>query len=69
MDYIKYVIIAQKGDIEGYEYLVNHFQSMAVSYAYSILHDFQLAEDAAQEAFILLFRNIRNLKEPSAYLL
>jgi RNA polymerase sigma-70 factor (ECF subfamily) len=40
---------------------------MSISYAYSILHDFQLAEEAAQEAFVLLFKNIQNLKEPAAF--
>lgn len=68
MDYIYHVMNAQKGDISSYEYLVNHFQGMAISYAYSILHDFQFAEDAAQEAFILLLRNIHNVKEPSAFI-
>ena len=67
MDYIYHVSQAQKGEISSYEYLVNNFQGMSISYAYSILHDFQLAEDAAQEAFILLFNNIHNLKEPSAF--
>lgn len=68
MDYIEYVIKAKEGDEKSLEYLVNRFQNMAVSYAYSIIRDFQKAEDAAQEAFILLFRNIHNLKEPSAFI-
>ena len=32
---------------------------MAVGYGYSILHDFQLAEDAAQEAFFEAYRTLR----------
>jgi len=68
MDYIEHVVKAMKGDVKSYECLVNHFQGMAISYAYSILHDFQLAEDAAQEAFILLFRNIKSIKEPKAFI-
>jgi RNA polymerase sigma factor (sigma-70 family) len=68
MDYKEHVIKAIKGDIKSYEYLVNHFQGMAISYAYSSLHDFHKAEDAAQEAFILFFRNIHNLKEPDAFI-
>ncbi|ADL52792.1 sigma-70 family RNA polymerase sigma factor [Clostridium cellulovorans] len=55
------------GDLSSYEYLVNEFQGLAITYAYSILRDYQLAEDAAQEAFILLFLNIKNLKEPLAF--
>ena len=68
MDYIEYVIKAKMGDEKSLEWLIDRFQNMAVGYAYSILHDFQRAEDAAQEAFILLFRNIRNLKEPIAFI-
>ena len=33
---------------------------MAVGYGYSILHDFQLAEDAAQEAFFEAYRTLSN---------
>lgn len=68
MDYIEHIIKAKRGDIKSYEYLVANFQDMAISYAYSILHDFQLAEDAAQEAFILLYRNIISLHEPKAFI-
>ena len=68
MEYIKYVNEAREGDEKSLEWLIDRFQNMAVGYAYTILHDFQRAEDAAQEAFILLFRNIRNLKEPTAFI-
>ena len=43
---------AQAGDLDAYGAIVQQFQDMAVGYAYSILGDFHLAEDAAQEAFI-----------------
>ena len=36
------------GDADAYAGLVWRFQDMAVGYGYSILGDFQLAEDAAQ---------------------
>ena len=67
MDYFEYVIKAKMGDVKSIEYLIDRFQSMAIGYAYSILHDFHRAEDASQEAFIQLFRNIHNLKEPKAF--
>jgi DNA-directed RNA polymerase specialized sigma24 family protein len=35
---------------------------MAVGYGYSILHDFQLAEDAAQEAFFEAYRTLSKLR-------
>jgi RNA polymerase sigma factor (sigma-70 family) len=40
---------------------------MAVGYAYSILGDFHLAEDAAQEAFLDAYRHIVDLREPLAF--
>ncbi len=40
---------------------------MAVGYSYSILHDFQLAEDAAQEAFFEAYRTLPKLREPAAF--
>jgi RNA polymerase sigma factor (sigma-70 family) len=40
---------------------------MAVGYGYSILHDFQLAEDAAQEAFFEAYRTLTKLREPAAF--
>ena len=40
---------------------------MAVGYAYSIVRDFQSAEDAAQEAFLEAYRNLDQLREPAAF--
>jgi len=40
---------------------------MAVGYGYSILRDFQLAEDATQEAFLEAYRNLDKLREPPAF--
>ncbi len=42
---------AKAGDVDGFTYLVERFQDMAMGYSYSILGDFHLAQDAAQEAF------------------
>ena len=55
------------GDLRAFEKLVERFQDMAVGYAYSILGDFQMAEDAAQEAFVDAHRNIGQLREPQAF--
>ena len=58
---------AQAGDTEAYSLLVRRFQDMAVGYSYSILGDFGLAEDAAQEAFISAHRLLPQLCEASAF--
>ncbi|HLE68604.1 MAG TPA: sigma-70 family RNA polymerase sigma factor [Vicinamibacteria bacterium] len=57
----------QAGDDERFSELVTSFQDMAVGYAYSILGDFHLAEDAAQEAFLDAYRHLGDLREPLAF--
>jgi RNA polymerase sigma factor (sigma-70 family) len=58
---------AQAGDTDAYGELVRRFQDMAYGYAYSIVGDWKLAEDAAQEAFIEAYRCLPNLHEPLAF--
>src|SRR5258707_15541348 len=58
---------AREGDDYAYEIIVRGFQDMAVGYGYSILRDFQRAEDAAQEAFFEAYRNLDKLREPAAF--
>ena len=55
------------GDLTAYGDLVRRFQDMAVGYAYSLLGDFHLAEDAAQEAFIRAYLDLAKLEEPAAF--
>jgi RNA polymerase sigma factor (sigma-70 family) len=58
---------AQAGETEAYSLLVRRFQDMAVGYSYSILGDFGLAEDAAQEAFINAYCHLSQLREAAAF--
>ncbi len=58
---------AQAGELERFSDLVTGFQDMAVGYAYSILGDFHLAEDAAQEAFLDAYRHLGDLREAIAF--
>lgn len=55
------------GDWEAYETIVRRFQDMAVGYGYSVLGDIQLAEDAAQEAFINAYCDLPALRDPAAF--
>lgn len=59
---------AQDGDVDAYGQLVRRFQDMAVGYAYTVLGDFHLAEDAAQEAFIEAYHNLCKVYGPRAFL-
>jgi RNA polymerase sigma factor (sigma-70 family) len=47
--------------------LVCAYQDIAVAYAVSILRDYHLAEDAAQEAFVEVYRELSSLREPAAF--
>ncbi len=47
--------------------IVRRFQDMAFGLAYSVLGDFHLAEDAAQEAFLAAWRNLDSLQNPEAF--
>jgi RNA polymerase sigma factor (sigma-70 family) len=62
-------LIAQvkTGDLDAYEPIVRRFQDMAVGYAYAMLGDLQLAEDAAQESFIAAYLALPSLQEPQAF--
>jgi len=58
---------AQKGDLKAYAEIVRRFRDMAFGYAYAVLGDFHLAEDAAQEAFVDAYRHLNALRVPSAF--
>ena len=47
--------------------IVARFQDLAFGYAYAILNDFFLAEDAAQEAFFVTWQKLDQLKDPRAF--
>jgi RNA polymerase sigma-70 factor (ECF subfamily) len=49
--------------------LVERFQDAAYGYAYSLLGDPHLAQDATQEAFAAAYRQIGELREPAAFAL
>ena len=61
------VVRAQSGDVDAYGEIVRRFQDMACGYGYSLLGDFHMAEDAAQEAFLAAYRGLTDLREPAAF--
>ena len=66
-DWEPVVVRAQGGDLEAYGRVVRRFQDMAYGYAYSVMGDFGLAEDAAQEAFVEAYQCLPSLREPAAF--
>ena len=61
------VVRSRAGELDAYGDVVRRFQDMAFGYAYSILGDFHLAEDAAQEAFVDAYRSLSQLADPAAF--
>ena len=55
------------GDLDAFGEIVRRFQDMAYGYAYSVLGDFHLAEDAAAEAFFQAYRKLSALRDPAAF--
>ena len=47
--------------------IVRRYQDMAYGCAYAVLGDFHLAEDAAQEAFLTAYRELRSLRQAGAF--
>jgi RNA polymerase sigma factor (sigma-70 family) len=52
---------------EAFCELVRMFQDMAYACGYSVMGDFCLAEDAAQEAFISAWQKLSQLRQPEAF--
>ena len=61
------ITAARTGDLDAYSQVVGRFQDMAFGYAYSVLGDFHLAEDASQEAFVEAYRCLSGLREAAAF--
>jgi RNA polymerase sigma factor (sigma-70 family) len=68
MEELKLLVVrAQTGDLDAFGRLVDRFRDMAYGYAFSMLGDFCLAEDAAQDAFVQAYRKLSDLREPEAF--
>ncbi len=55
------------GDVYAFTELARRYQDLAFGYAYAILGDFHLAQDAAQEAFVVTYFDVGKLKDPDAF--
>ena len=67
IDHYTLVERVRGGEIEAFGLLVERFQNMAVGTAFTVLGDFHLAEDAAQEAFTHAYLNLTQLRDPGAF--
>ena len=67
MDVAGLVERARTGDVDAFTDLVQRYQAMAFGYAYATTGDFDLAEDAAQQAFISAYQNLSSLKHAERF--
>lgn len=58
---------AKAGDVAAFTDLVQRYQAMAFGYAWATTRDFDLAEDAAQQAFITAWRNLARLEHSERF--
>src|SRR5215467_9981996 len=52
---------------EAFGELVIRFQDMAFACAFAVLRDAYLAQDTAQEAFVIAWQKLAQLREPAAF--
>ena len=57
------VTVASQGDLAAFGLLYDRYYRLAVGIAHSRLSDRHLAEDAAQEAFVVAYRTLATLKD------
>jgi len=62
MDETALINSAQNGDLDSFNTLILHYQDSVFNTAVHILGDDDLAQDAAQEAFISAFRSISSFR-------
>jgi len=62
MDETALVQSAQNGDLDSFNTLILHYQDRVFNVALRILGDEDIAQDAAQEAFISAFRSISSFR-------
>ena len=55
---------ASAAEQDKFEYVFNKYKKLMLHKAYGILQDYYLAEDAASEAFIRIYKNLHKIGDP-----
>ena len=58
---------AQAGDTAAFTELVIRYEKVAVITAHAILHDFHASQDAAQDAFVLAYKKLSQIRDASSF--
>jgi RNA polymerase sigma-70 factor (ECF subfamily) len=61
------VIRAQRGETDAYTILASGFADRFLAVARRILRDFDLAEDATQQALLAIWRDLPQLRDPARF--
>jgi RNA polymerase sigma-70 factor (ECF subfamily) len=64
---LEYINRFKSGDLGGFEMLVKKYQNKALNIAYSFTSNIASAEDIAQEAFIKIYRNLKDFRAESKF--
>jgi RNA polymerase sigma factor (sigma-70 family) len=67
MDLAHLVRRASDGNVDAFVALTHRFQHLAFGSALALVHDFQLAEDITQDAFITAWSELPKLIDPNAF--
>jgi RNA polymerase sigma factor (sigma-70 family) len=62
------VLTAARGDAEAYGELVSRTSGLVWSVSLAIVRDIDLSRDVAQEVFLALWRDLKNLRNPASFL-
>ena len=61
------VVEVQSEDRAAFAELVGRYQRAVVSTAWSVLNDYHIAQDVAQDSFLLAYRQIGSLRDASSF--
>jgi RNA polymerase sigma-70 factor (ECF subfamily) len=59
-------LFAAVEDRDKFELIFNKYKNLMLYKAYDILKDYALAEDAASEAFLRIFKNLHKIEDPAS---
>lgn len=61
------VVSAQIGNVEAFNALVQHYHPMLQGFAFRLCGDRQIAQDAVQDTWLKLSKNLVKLEDPAAF--
>jgi RNA polymerase sigma-70 factor (ECF subfamily) len=60
-------LAAQQGNNQAFTFLCRHYQTATTRFAYKLCNDPQIVEEAMQNTWLKLAKNLHQLKEPGAF--